>query len=70
MKIFYASFIVFSILNMIENLIHYSIGRTHARKNYKIELQKPTFHDWTKIIGIMIVFGILQASFTCLLTGC
>lgn len=70
MNTFIASFLVFSILNFIENLIHYNIGRTKDRNTYKIDFNIPTEFDWIKIIGIMILFGILQATFTCVLSGC
>lgn len=68
MGIFQASFIVFIVLNVIENLIHYSIGRRDTHGDLKIKLAKPTTYDWIKIIMIMIVFAILQAFFTYILT--
>ena len=70
MNTFQASFIVFAILNLIENLIHYSIGRSNTHDKLSIKFTKPTKYDWIKIVGIMIMFGILQATFTCILTGC
>lgn len=55
--IFIAGFVSFIILNFIENLLHYSLGRSHE-KNYKITL--PTLNDFIKIIAIMILFAFLQ----------
>jgi hypothetical protein len=66
--VFISSFIAFCFLNIIENLIHYSIGRT---SNYaSIEIKLPTKIDWIRIVIIMIVFAILQGIFTCVLSGC
>jgi hypothetical protein len=56
------SFIVFIILNIIENYIHYNIGRN--RNVEGIKLSNPSFKDWIKIIITMIIFGILQGSLT------
>jgi len=54
-----ASFIVFIILNLIENIIQYSIGRTSDDKT--IDWVTPTSTDWVRIIIVMIIFAILQA---------
>jgi len=56
------SFIVFIILNIIENYIHYNIGRN--RNVEGIKLSNPSLKDWIKIIVTMIIFGILQGSLT------
>ena len=56
------SFIVFIILNVIENYIHYNIGRNRDVEG--IKLSTPSFKDWIKIIITMIIFGILQGSLT------
>lgn len=56
------SFMVFIILNIIENYIHYNIGRNHDSEY--IELSAPSTTDWLRILIIMICFAILQASFT------
>lgn len=59
--IFLAGFISFIILNFIENVLHYSIGRSH-RKNYEIVF--PSKNDFIKIIVIMILFAFLQGLLT------
>jgi hypothetical protein len=59
--IFIISFCVFIFINLIENLIHYNIGR-HSDSN--IILDSPTKKDWIRIILVMIIFGILQVFFT------
>jgi len=59
------SMVVFLILNIIENIIHFSIGRNIEDKNktnIKIEIPEP--YDILKITIIMIIFAILQALFT------
>lgn len=67
-QVFISSFIAFCILNIVENLIHYSIGRTSNKKT--IEYKNPTPIDWVRILLIMLVFAILQGVFTCVLSGC
>ena len=59
--IFFISFVVFSILNLIENLIHYNIGRT---SDHEFKFSNPTTIDWKKILFTMVVFAILQGFFT------
>ncbi len=66
-NIFMASFVAFIILNIIENYIHYNIGRNREKEEF-ISLSMPTKKDWMKIIIIMIVFAILQGAFTMFLS--
>ena len=66
-RVFVASFIAFIILNVIENYIHYNIGRNREEKEF-IKLSMPSTKDWFKIILIMIVFALLQAAFTIFLS--
>jgi hypothetical protein len=65
MHLFIVSFMVFIVLNMIENYIHYNIGRN--RDSQYIELSTPSTDDWLKIVIIMICFATLQAYFTYML---
>jgi hypothetical protein len=57
---------VFLVLNMFENIIHFSIGRNIKEKdNANIGvIEIPEYYDIIKIIVIMIVFAFLQAIFT------
>jgi len=64
-KIFIASVVVFLILNTIENIIHYNIGKT-SDKDTLFLLENPTSKDWIRIVLVMIIFAILQGSFTLL----
>jgi len=59
------SMIVFLFLNIIENIIHFSIGRNIDSKNTaNINIEIPEIFDIIKIIFIMGIFSILQALFT------
>lgn len=57
---------VFLVLNMFENIIHFSIGRNIKEKdNANIgNIEIPEYYDIIKIIFIMCVFAFLQAIFT------
>lgn len=57
-----SSSIVFILLNLIENFIHYSIGRSHDKK--KLEYKIPNKEDILKIILVMIIFALLQSIVT------
>lgn len=63
---FFASFIAFIVLNTIENILHYNIGRT-TNEDKVIIFQNPTHKDWIRIIIIMIIFAILQSCLTLLI---
>ena len=70
--------IIFGILNIIENLIHWNIGaNSDFSKQFKSEtigyshsnisgfkFNFPTKSDFLKIIGVMIIFGITQGILT------
>ncbi len=58
------SFIVFVFLNLIENLIHYNIGRFSNHSDEFLVISNPPQKDWLKIIVIMIIFGLLQGYLT------
>ena len=55
------SFLVYIIVNIVENLIHYNIGK-FSNKETKFEM--PTQKDWIKIIIVMCVFALLQGFLT------
>lgn len=59
--LFITSFIVFAIVNIIENVIHYNIGKT---SNTEFEFSNPTIIDWKKILFTMIIFALLQGLLT------
>ncbi len=72
LHIFAFSFIVFIILNIIENIIHYNIGKFHngsersesANNIAGFHFTNPSNTDWIRIIVIMIIFAVLQGFFT------
>lgn len=72
MYLFLASSISFILLNTIENLIHYSIGRSTQYKDdlAKVRFQWPTVPEMFKIVVVMLIFAALQGGLTCLLEGC
>lgn len=59
--IFLFSAISFFVLNLIEDLIHFNIGR-NTDLEYKIYL--PINSEWHYIISVMVFFSILQGIVT------
>ena len=66
--LFIISFLIYVIINMIENYIHYNIGK-HNESNYNIKFSNPSALDWTKIVFVMFVFALLQGILTILVEG-
>ena len=56
------SMLVFGSLNLIENLIHYNIGRSHGSVEFIFNI--PSLNDFVKILFTMIVFGLAQGLLT------
>lgn len=67
LRIFITSIAVFVVLNLVENIIHYSIGRNHG--NAGIFIISPSYIDWMRIMIIMIIFAILQGLITMVLSS-
>lgn len=65
--IFVISVVVFIVLNLLENVIHYSIGRHHG--DLAVSIAVPSHTDWVRIIGIMLIFAVLQGLFTMTLSS-
>jgi len=82
LHIFAFSFIVFIVLNVIENVIHYNIGKYHESNNTNgnvvngsaniagIHFTNPSQPDWVRIIVIMLIFAVLQGFFTSYFSVC
>jgi hypothetical protein len=79
LHIFVFSFIIFIILNMIENVIHYNIGKYHDGNTGRtdgganiagIHFTNPSQTDWVRIIVIMFIFAVLQGLFTSYFSVC
>jgi len=73
--IFVFSFLVFIVLNVVENVIHYNIGKFHDYRGDRegiagYHFTNPTNTDWVRIIVIMLVFAILQGVFTSYFSVC
>lgn len=60
--LFILSALIFIFLNIVENYIHYNIGRN--RDTDHIVLSTPSKKDWIKIIYIMLIFAFLQGGCT------
>lgn len=63
------SMLVFGVLNLIENMIHYTIGRNsdnnyYSKNNKKYLFNFPSGEDFIKIIITMIIFGLAQGIIT------
>jgi hypothetical protein len=66
-RVFLVSFFVYAGLNLIENLVHYNIGRMQDRHTFQLRFHVPSGHDWAKILGVMLMFAATQATVTALL---
>jgi len=56
------SVMVFCILNIIENVFHYSMGRRHGEKDRRIYL--PTYKEFIELIIVMTIFALSQGLIT------
>ena len=66
--IFVISFLVYAVINMVENYIHYNIGR-NQESDYHIDFSWPSTLEWTKIAVVMVVFALLQGILTIVIEG-
>ena len=55
------SFCVYIFVNLLENLIHYNIGK-FSNKETKFDL--PSKQDWMKILMVTLFFALLQGLLT------
>lgn len=60
--IFFISAVSFFILNLIENLIHFNIGRNRDLDNITIYL--PEKSEWFYVISVLVTFPFLQGLVT------
>jgi hypothetical protein len=61
LRLILISFFVYIFVNLVENLIHYNIGK-FSNKETKLEL--PSKKDWIKILMVMCIFALLQGLLT------
>ena len=55
------SFVVYLFVNLVENLIHYNIGK-FSNKETKFDV--PSKKDWIKILLVMCIFALIQGLLT------
>jgi hypothetical protein len=68
--IFLISMAVYVVLNLVENTIHYNIGRNFDIEHFRdIRFIPPSLVDFNRIISVMFIFAILQVLFTVLLSN-
>lgn len=60
--VFWAGFMSFFIVNFIENMLYYSMGRSHKLQRPHIFL--PNGRELFTMLIIMTLFALLQAIFT------
>jgi hypothetical protein len=74
LDIFLFSFLIFIVLNVIENVIHYNIGKYHDSTNgggvAGLHFTNPSNTDWVRIIVIRLIFAVLQGFFTSYFSVC
>ena len=82
LHIFVFSFLVFIVLNVIENVIHYNIGKYHEANTPPpvkgngsgsvagFHFTNPSDKDWVRIVVIMFIFAALQGFFTSYFSVC
>jgi hypothetical protein len=61
LKIVLISAAIYLGINLVENILYYSIGR-HSDREVKIEI--PTKYDFIRIIFVTICFALLQGILT------
>jgi hypothetical protein len=68
-RIFMISMAVYIVINLVENTIHYNIGRNFDIEDVRdTKFITPSSVDITRIIAVMAVFAVLQGLFTAILT--
>jgi hypothetical protein len=68
-RIFLISMAVYIAINLVENMIHYNIGRNFEIEHiHDTKFITPSSLDITRIISVMAVFAVLQGLFTAVLT--
>ena len=68
--IFVISMAVYIVLNLVENTIHYNIGRNFDIEHFhKIRFIPPSSVDFSRIISVMFIFAMLQGLFTVMLAN-
>ena len=68
-RVFETSFLVFIFLNTVENILHYSIGKSsesnsveHKKLSFRVSL--PSRYDLLRFLIVMMIFAFLQGGLT------
>jgi hypothetical protein len=68
--IFLISMGVYVALNLVENTIHYNIGRNFDIRHLSdVRFITPSSIDFSRIISVMFIFAMLQGLFTTMLAN-
>jgi hypothetical protein len=61
-KLLWSSSVVFILVNIVENFIHFAIGRSVETKgDLNVRFKWPTKVDVSKIILVMIIFAFINS---------
>jgi hypothetical protein len=55
------AFLIFIVLDLIENIVHFNIGRNSSIDNFQFSL--PSIRDFIKMIIVILIFGIVEGGF-------
>lgn len=55
------AFIIFIALDLLENMVHYNIGRNSSLDTFQFSL--PSIRDFIKILIVVLIFGIVEGGF-------
>lgn len=63
---------LFVIMNLVENLVYYNIGKhtTEPSGVFKWSFDLPSKDDIIKIATAIILFSVIHVSLSCLFVGC
>jgi hypothetical protein len=68
LKIVVISFFIFLFINLIENIIHYNIGKyskdARGENGSFLHFNMPNNTDWMKIVFVMVIFALSQGVLT------
>lgn len=63
-KLLVSSSLVFVLVNVLENYIHFTIGRSHHTRNeWRVHAVLPTWADVAKMTAVTVMFAALNAWF-------
>jgi hypothetical protein len=57
MDVFTVSTLVYVVVNVLENLVHYNIGK---HTGHRFHITRPSLRDATRMAGVMLAAALLQ----------